>query len=348
MFKRKTEHNIDFKEEIKVNEIGGQTKKNMSTRVISAVVLLIVCFPCAILGGWYFFVLISAVALFAINEVIKSTNKGKKPVLLYVFIYVCAISLIYWGLIKNNLVYFNVNGKLTNDILATGFSKLQLSTIAVAMTLGGMFLVTISNDKFTIEDVVYYFSMTVLLALGFQSIFYVRYIPFTDTFANLEYFDTPLYKYAVSNFLLIFVLIGSMVNDIGAYFIGVLFGKRKMNERISPKKTWEGFFGGIFISALCSLIFAFAADACGYPMLSGYLDIEHWYWILLLSLLMPLITNLGDLAFSAIKRYYKIKDFGNIIPGHGGVLDRIDSLLFNCIAVTCILTFILNGWNFAL
>ena len=118
-----------------------------------------------------------------------------------------------------------------------------------------------------------------------------------------------------------------------------------MNPRVSPKKTWEGFFGGIAVSLVFSTAYVFICDAAGCSILPGFLDIEHWYWAVLLSVAMPIIGNLGDLAFSAIKRDYGVKDYSNIIPGHGGILDRIDSLLFTMGTVAILLMFITNNWQ---
>ena len=118
---------------------------------------------------------------------------------------------------------------------------------------------------------------------------------------------------------------------MGAYFTGMLFGKHKMNERISPKKTWEGFFGGVILTSifLCAWAFILAAiDNGNHAILKGLLDLEHWYHIIILSTLIPLVSVLGDLVFSSIKRYYGIKDFSNVLPGHGGILDRMDSIVF--------------------
>lgn len=334
---------------IKANKISKDTEKNLKIRTISAIVLALICFPILFVGGWPFFVLISLVSLFAINEIIKSTNKGKMPVLLYGFIYVVAISLIFWVFIKNNLNYYNNNSnQLSPNVLATGFSSLYLSTIAIAISFGGMFLVSIADEKFSIQDITYYFTLTILLALGIQSIFFLRYLPLHEHFSNLSYYEEGYYKYGVSVCLFIYFLSGTMLTDIGAYFFGVLFGKNKMNPRISPKKTWEGFFGGVFTSIVFSLLFAFILDWASYPVLKGVLDCDHWYNVLIISIAMPLFTTLGDLAFSAIKRHFNIKDFGKIIPGHGGILDRIDSLLFAATGVASLIIFMLNNWNFAI
>ena len=118
-----------------------------------------------------------------------------------------------------------------------------------------------------------------------------------------------------------------------------------MVERISPKKTWEGFVWGVLFSALLSLGFGLGVAFAGLPMLP-FLDVSHWYWIVGLSLFIPLFANLGDLSFSLIKRNFNIKDYGNILRGHGGVLDRADSSIFAMIGVSVTVIFIAHGFNF--
>ena len=108
------------------------------------------------------------------------------------------------------------------------------------------------------------------------------------------------------------------------------FGKHKLNERISPKKTIEGSFCGWLTGAIITTAF-------------GLLVIKdvNKAFIIACGLLLPIVGQMGDLAFSAIKRYFKIKDFGTIFPGHGGVLDRIDSLLFSVTAAYILASVIL-------
>jgi len=105
--------------------------------------------------------------------------------------------------------------------------------------------------------------------------------------------------------------------DTGAYFVGVRFGKHKLAPRISPGKSWEGLYGGM----AATLLFALAARSMlhvGWPMLP---------LLLLLTLITGLISVAGDLFESLLKRHAGIKDSSDLIPGHGGVLDRLDSLL---------------------
>ncbi|NCC54851.1 MAG: phosphatidate cytidylyltransferase [Erysipelotrichia bacterium] len=123
-----------------------------------------------------------------------------------------------------------------------------------------------------------------------------------------------------NSYLVWFVIIATYACDTGAYFAGYFFGKHKLCERISPKKTIEGSIGGILFSIILSSIFAFFM-------------LKKVPLVLLISAIftMPIISQIGDLAFSAIKRNYNIKDFSNIFPGHGGFMDRIDSLVYNLV-----------------
>lgn len=129
-----------------------------------------------------------------------------------------------------------------------------------------------------------------------------------------------LYTYDISNtmwlVLMMFVMI--WLNDTGAFIFGSKFGKKKMCERLSPKKTWEGFYGGMGCCAACGLVTGFVIDIQPFSTI-------HW---IILGILVSVFSTWGDLFESMLKRTVKVKDSGNIIPGHGGLLDRIDSLLF--------------------
>ncbi len=114
---------------------------------------------------------------------------------------------------------------------------------------------------------------------------------------------------------IVFATYGS---DTGAYLVGRSFGKHKMNPRISPKKSWEGLIGGIVFGFIFSLLVSLL-----------YVSQLSFGFNFLLCLICPITAELGDLCFSAIKREFKVKDFSNLLPGHGGVLDRVDSLLIN-------------------
>ncbi len=125
--------------------------------------------------------------------------------------------------------------------------------------------------------------------------------------------------------LMLGVLLILWVNDSGAYFAGTKMGKRKLFERISPKKTWEGFIGGAICSVLVAFFFA------GYESL-----LQTWQWLVIAGII-AVTGTLGDLVESLFKRSMAIKDSGSAIPGHGGFLDRFDGLL---LSLPFILTFL--------
>lgn len=114
------------------------------------------------------------------------------------------------------------------------------------------------------------------------------------------------------------LILATYGSDTGAYFAGYFFGKHKMIERISPKKTWEGFFGGWITGFLLSWLVSM--------LYSNGLNTSLNFAICLLA---PVFAELGDLCFSGFKRAHQIKDFSDLLPGHGGILDRVDSLLMN-------------------
>ena len=124
-------------------------------------------------------------------------------------------------------------------------------------------------------------------------------------------------------FLLVLALLAAWSSDSGAYFAGVLLGKHKLCPEISPKKTVEGFVGGI---VGCMIVLELtAAVYCRWIAPGMQL---HWMLLALIAACCSVISVVGDLTFSLIKRHYGIKDYGNIMPGHGGALDRFDSVIF--------------------
>lgn len=135
--------------------------------------------------------------------------------------------------------------------------------------------------------------------------------------------------------LAIFLMI--WINDTGAFVVGSLFGKHRLFERISPKKSWEGFFGGLAFNLGTGALFALFGGT--------FWDVK-WNvitWIIL-GAVVTLFSTWGDLVESLIKRSLNLKDSGHIMPGHGGVLDRIDSLLLVMPAI-CIFMIIAEALN---
>lgn len=127
----------------------------------------------------------------------------------------------------------------------------------------------------------------------------------------------------------IFVLlpvISAFITDGGAYFVGVFFGERKAFPRVSPKKTVGGCVGGLVIGTASIVIFGVVI------VFTTLYDVAFWA-LAIYGVIGAVLTELGDLAFSLVKREFEIKDYGRILPGHGGMLDRFDSMVFTAPAM---------------
>jgi phosphatidate cytidylyltransferase len=148
------------------------------------------------------------------------------------------------------------------------------------------------------------------IAYTFLGIFYVA-IPFA--LLNIAAFENGSYNYQV----IIGPLLILWASDVGAYFAGISIGKRKLFERISPKKTWEGFLGGASLAA-----------GMAYGVAVYFTSLLPWQWYVIAAI-MVIGGTYGDLVESLLKRSIEIKDSGTSLPGHGGFLDRFDSLLIS-------------------
>ncbi|CAM4163172.1 phosphatidate cytidylyltransferase [Erysipelothrix aquatica] len=160
-----------------------------------------------------------------------------------------------------------------------------------------LFVLTVVFDWFDFSHVNYIFVMVMMLVAAIQAVKVVL------SFNTITF---------------LFILLATYVTDAAAYFGGRHFGKHKLIERISPKKTIEGAVIGYVASATIALIFGHIFVIEYVPAIVVYLS----------AVLIPIMGQFGDLAFSLIKRYFNVKDFGYIFPGHGGILDRVDSVIF--------------------
>lgn len=157
------------------------------------------------------------------------------------------------------------------------------------------------------------------------SLFIIGYIPLLGSFAGLM-LAADQGRMRMITFLAIVVL-----GDLGGYVAGVLFGKHKMAPRISPKKTWEGFAGGVLFGVAGAI-----------PLVMLLLDAPFWVGIILGVVLVG-VGACGDLIESLIKRDVGIKDMSSFLPGHGGVMDRLDSLLVACPAAWFLMVLLIPG-----
>lgn len=169
-----------------------------------------------------------------------------------------------------------------------------------------------SHGKHTPMNVATVFVMMLYIIFGFSSIIAVREL-----------------EGGVYLFLLVFI--SAWISDTGAYFAGVFFGKHKLIPDVSPKKTVEGAVGGLICCIISFAVFG--------VVLSAFYNCTPNYLILcLLGLVLFVVSVCGDLIASLVKRNYDLKDYGNLIPGHGGIMDRFDSI----IATASVLYVLLN------
>ncbi|WP_296699327.1 phosphatidate cytidylyltransferase [Algoriphagus sp.] len=157
------------------------------------------------------------------------------------------------------------------------------------------------------------------VAYTYLGIFYVA-VPFS--LLNLAVFSVDqVYHFEI----LIGCLLILWASDTGAYFAGTKFGKTKLFERVSPKKSWEGFLGG-----------AFSAIAVAFVLARYFKVIDDWKWLVISGIII-IAGTYGDLIESLFKRSIEIKDSGQILPGHGGFMDRFDGLLLSAPFITAFL-----------
>ena len=206
----------------------------------------------------------------------------------------------------------------------------QIPLLLVFLPIFIYYTIAVWNEKFNFNEATFLSIFTILMTLFGKSALYLRSI---NGNANA----------------LAFVLITTCCVDIFALIIGCKFGKHRLNERISPKKSIEGAVGG----AICALIIAFVfnwffpifpADTTNVLNLgfNSNLTLVEPFKVLLIALVLVLVGQIGDLFFSMIKRHYEIKDFSNLLPGHGGVTDRIDSVCVNFIVFELLFVFLLT------
>lgn len=194
-------------------------------------------------------------------------------------------------------------------------SNVEFSTIFTRLFFVLVFFVLtsalLSKGKLPLADVSIALLMTFYIIYGFTSILLLRQG------------QNGAYVYLL-------VFLSAWLTDTGAYFTGVFFGKHKLIPDVSPKKTVEGAIGGIVTCMLTFVIYGFIVSKIGGPA-------PHYIRLAVVGLLVSVASMIGDLIASLVKRKYNIKDYGKIFPGHGGVLDRFDSVLATA-PFLCILT----------
>lgn len=255
----------------------------MLTRIITALVGLVVFFGAFIANEVVFSLAVAVVSAIMVYETVNALKVGK--VITIISVFACILLQV-------------------PAIFIEGISPLSGNYLAFALVVMVLKYLIMSVIKFGKKDVTDVYS----------AMFSTLYI------ALFMYFVILLRGYGRYAVMPIFIY--SWLTDTGAYFTGCFMGKHKLAPNLSPKKTIEGFFGGIVTAVIGALVYVIILDKF------FAINIPN-YWILIAA--SPIgagLSALGDLAASALKRQCGVKDFGRIFPGHGGMMDRFDSVVF--------------------
>lgn len=260
----------------------------LKTRVISALVGLALLIAVLYLGSITLGIVVTLIAAIGLYEFYYSVSAVKNIHPIKIVGYLSILPLLILGLQKTSWYNIDLN-------ILTGISVCLVIFLSMAF-------IVLGHKKYNIID-------ACVTAFG------VAYVPFLMSFLILiRNLDNGI-------ILIWLIFIGAWGTDTMAYTFGRLFGKRKIIPEISPKKTLAGAIGGIFGCIALMIVFGIISNA--------YFDLKISFVVLaILGLICGIVSQIGDWSASAIKRYVNIKDFGSIMPGHGGVLDRFDSILF--------------------
>lgn len=265
----------------------------MKQRVLSGVVIAVVAISVLLLMNTVVFPIVwTVLAVMAVYEIEKVTQIKNKALM--------AVSLAFAALFCLNECF--------------GFVEVSYSVVLSVYVLIMLTIMLIGYDITKFEHVASAFFASVAVPFAFLIFVYLR---------DINENSGGKFSKTEGVYLILLVLVCSWLTDVFAYFTGRAFGKHKLCPKISPKKTVEGAIGGIIIPAVINIIVLavfekFFFDGTVIP-----------YWtMLIISPVLSVASMLGDLSASTIKRNFGVKDFSNLIPGHGGIMDRFDSCLF--------------------
>lgn len=281
----------------------------MAKRIISG--LLLTAFAIMVIALRYTIVLPIVLAAFSCIATIELNNATKlqnKPVMV--------ISVIVSALVPFYYEYSDLLSGLPINLNAKYLICLYILALFIFM------LFEYEKTKFAHIATVIISSLAVPFAI--TRFMYLRDID--EMFPNANYTESH------GVFLILFAAFGAWMTDVFAFFVGSFLGKHKLCPKISPKKTVEGAIGGVLGCVLASLIL-YAV----FVNLVWKTESANYVAVALMTVFLAIISMCGDLTASVIKRNFEIKDFGKLIPGHGGVLDRFDSIIFVLVALYAVL-----------
>ena len=286
----------------------------MKQRIITGIILIIIMLPILLFAQTPVLPIAIAVgSVIAMFEIMRCIGLQKA----YVFaipLYVLAASLPF---LVRLLALGSLNATVTPETPSPQLAQ-YASVLTIVMLLYFFTVAIFSRGKYHLSDVCVLFVTASYILLGFNSII-------------------VMHDNEVGGHILHFaIFISAWMTDVFAYFCGMLFGrggKHKLIPDVSPKKTVEGSIGGTVFCIIGMMIFGWL---CNY--FTNY-D-SNIIMFALAGVVASIVSQIGDLLMSYVKRHYGIKDFSQLFPGHGGVLDRFDSILAVSIALMCLTTFV--------
>ena len=272
----------------------------MKQRVITAIVLVLIAIPVCIFSSTVVFPLAMAfIGFMGVYEMLGCMGMRKKHFI--------SVPLYAFSLIAPFCVRY------CREVIRNNSDFVIIALLCYALYLLGAWVFSYEKDQKVDMNPIIASSFICLYIIGAtSSIVVIRDVPF-------------------GQFYWYFIFIGAWITDTFAYFTGMLFGKHKLIPNVSPKKTVEGAIGG---TIFCIVFFV------GYGAIVNHFTDSNISLTLLgfAGLLSAIVSMIGDLSMSVIKRTYGIKDYGKIFPGHGGVLDRFDSILAVSVVLALFLT----------
>ncbi|MDP4133259.1 MAG: phosphatidate cytidylyltransferase [Bacillota bacterium] len=261
----------------------------LKDRLIWAIPLIVVACTILLLNNVVIYIAVVAVSLISLYEIYSAFGYMNKKTF-FMFIY-----FIPW-------LFFTPSLLLFWDFISQNMVLVQIGVYAYMLI--GFLLVLLNHNTIKINDMLAIFAICTFITFFLMFIVKIRQ-------------DIPHGKSTVWA-----VFVSACLTDAFAYFTGKHFGKHKLAPLVSPNKTIEGSFGGILGSIISMLLYGFIVKLIIADVSVSYLNLA------ILGFIASIISQIGDLTLSSIKRELNIKDYGKVIPGHGGLLDRIDSILF--------------------
>lgn len=274
----------------------------MKQRILTSVAIVAIMLLLAILSGTIVYPIgLAVLAVIAVFEILRVMGAHKKFALsIPAYLFAAAFPIIAYFVKHEYMIYF----------------LLALAAAVFVYMLWLMAISVFSKGKVAFSKISEVFMAVTYVSVSFSSL------------TILRYYDK---NYGLLMVILAFVI--PWICDVFAYFCGYLFGKHKLIPEVSPKKTVEGAIGGVVFSAIACAVYGLGVDLIIEGVKVNYLI------LLLFGAVLSVVSQLGDLVASLIKREYGAKDYGRIFPGHGGIMDRFDSVLAvsTILLILCIL-----------